>query len=144
MAMAELHSPVRIRERVCSLRSMAEATPVLDGVARAMAEAGYPEKDCFGMRLALEEAVANAVKHGIRGDPSRRARVRYHIGVDCVLAEVEDDGPGFDPRRVPDPLAPENLERECGRGLLLMRSLLTWCRFNRRGNGVTLCKCRSV
>src|SRR5262245_33188469 len=144
MALAELHSPVRARERICSLRSMVEATPVLDGVARAMADAGYPEKDCFGIRLALEEAVANAIKHGLRSDPTRRARVRYHVGADCVLAEVEDDGPGFDPTRVPDPLAPENLERECGRGLLLMRSLLTWCRFNRRGNRVTLCKCRSV
>jgi serine/threonine-protein kinase RsbW len=57
-----------------------------------------------------------------------------------VLAEVQDQGAGFDPRQVPDPLAPENRDRPRGRGLLLMRSYLSWVRFNRRGNGVRLCR----
>jgi serine/threonine-protein kinase RsbW len=131
------------RERVHWVRSTAEAAPLLDQLAGAMAAAGYAEKECFGMRLALEEAVANAVKHGHRGDPSKRVRVRVHVTADCVLAEVEDQGEGFDRAQVADPLAPENLERGCGRGLLLMESLVTWCRFNRRGNRVTLCQSRA-
>ena len=55
----------------------------------------------------------------------------------------EDEGPGFDPHQVPDPLAPENLEKSSGRGLLLMRTYMTWIRYNECGNQVTLCKQRS-
>ena len=147
MTVAELRRPLPLaaseREQTCWVRSTAEASPVLDRVAATMAAADYSEKDCFGMRLALEEAVANAVKHGHRGDATKQVRVRYHVSTDCVLAEVQDQGPGFNPADVPDPLAPENLERGCGRGLLLMKSLVTWCRHNRKGNCVTLCKDRS-
>jgi serine/threonine-protein kinase RsbW len=109
-----------------------------------MAAAGYTEDDVFAVCLGLNEALLNANKHGNRGDPAKRARVSYRVTAERVLAEVEDEGPGFDPDAVPDPRAPENLERLGGRGLLLMRAYLTWVRYNRQGNGVTLCKCRSA
>jgi serine/threonine-protein kinase RsbW len=127
-----------------SLSSAEDALPVLKVVAEEMAAAGYPEADRFALRLALEEAIVNAIRHGNRGDPSRRVHVRFEVGPDQVLAEVEDEGEGFDPARVPDPLAPENLERPSGRGLLLMRRYTTWLRYNRLGNCVTLCKERST
>jgi serine/threonine-protein kinase RsbW len=95
------------------------------------------------MRLALEEALVNAVKHGNKGDATKRVRVRYQVTAAGVLVEVEDDGTGFDPLKVPDPCAPENLERLSGRGLLLMRSYMTWVRFNPCGNCVTLYERRS-
>jgi serine/threonine-protein kinase RsbW len=116
---------------------------VVQAVASAMVAAGYPERDRFGMRLALEEALVNAVKHGNKGDATKRVRVRYQVAAAGVLVEVEDDGTGFDPRMVPDPCAPENLERPSGRGLLLMRSYMTWVRFNPSGNCVTLYERRS-
>jgi serine/threonine-protein kinase RsbW len=125
------------------IRSAAELAAALDRVAAAMAEAGYPERDVFGMRLALEEALANAVKHGHRGDPTKEVLVRYDVTAEQAVAEVEDQGPGFDPALVPDPLAPENLEKASGRGLLLMRAYTTSCVFNERGNRVTLRRHRS-
>jgi serine/threonine-protein kinase RsbW len=106
--------------------------------------AGFTERDVFGVRLALEEAIVNALRHGHRGDPTKSVRVRCLVSPDRILAEVEDQGPGFDPEQVPDPLAPENLERPSGRGLFLMRTYMTWIRFNARGNHVTMCKCRSA
>jgi serine/threonine-protein kinase RsbW len=56
----------------------------------------------------------------------------------------EDEGEGFDPEAVPDPLASETLEKPSGRGLLLMRHCLTAVDFNGKGNRVTLCRCRSA
>jgi serine/threonine-protein kinase RsbW len=128
------------RQRIASTE---EVPLVVHGVAAAMVVAGYPEKDRFGMCLALTEALVNAVQHGNHSDPTKRVRVRHQVTAVRVLVEVEDDGAGFDPRKVPDPCAPENLERPGGRGLLLMRSSMTWVRFNPRGNRVTLCKRRS-
>src|SRR5262249_14752678 len=105
---------------------------------------GYPVRDCGGIRLALEEAIVNGLRHGNRGDPSKRVRVGYRVGPNTMLAVVEDEGPGFDPDRVPDPTLPENLDRPCGRGLLLMRHYMPWVCFARPGNRVLLCKRRST
>jgi serine/threonine-protein kinase RsbW len=127
-----------------SVRTPEEMPPVLDAVTAAMRARGYPERDRFGMRLALAEALANALKHGHRGDTSKVARVRYRITAAQARAVVEDEGPGFDPAAVADPLAEENLDRPCGRGLLLMRHYLTSIRYHGCGNCVTLCRCRSM
>jgi serine/threonine-protein kinase RsbW len=120
-----------------------EVVPAVEAVVAAMADEGYAERDLFSMRLALEEALVNAVKHGNRGDPSLRVNVRSWVGPDEALVEVEDEGPGFDRGGVPDPIAPENLGRSCGRGLLLMRTYMDWVRHSGPGNCVTLCRYRS-
>jgi serine/threonine-protein kinase RsbW len=130
--------------RQVNLRSDAEVAGVLDAVTAAVAAADYPGKDAFAVRLALHEAMANSLKHGNRGDPAKRVRVRYHVGCDSVEIEVEDEGAGFDPAAVPDPTAPENLERPGGRGIFLMRAYMTRCIFNPKGNRVTLGKTRSA
>jgi serine/threonine-protein kinase RsbW len=124
------------------LSSMNSVMPLVEAIAAAMAAAGYSERDVFGVRLALEEAIVNGIKHGNRNDPAKRVRVAYWLTPERFLAEVEDEGSGFNPETVPDPTALENLDRPCGRGLLLMRCYTTWMRFNDRGNRVTLCKQR--
>jgi serine/threonine-protein kinase RsbW len=125
-------------------RPAPEVVRVVEALTELMAAAGYAEKHIFGMRLALEEAIQNAVKHGHRGDALRAVRITWHLNGERVVAEVEDQGAGFDPEEVPDPRAPENLERTCGRGLFLMRHYMTWVRCNARGNRVTLCRERSA
>jgi serine/threonine-protein kinase RsbW len=129
---------------VFSFRSVAEAEAVLVAVVEAMDVAGYPAEDAFAVRLALDEAIVNAVQHGNQGDPRKRVRVRFDITAERVLAEVEDNGPGFDPAQVPDPRTPRHRVRPSGRGLFLMRQYMTSCRYNEQGNRVTLCKCRSA
>jgi serine/threonine-protein kinase RsbW len=125
-----------------SISALPEAAAVVGLVTDAMAREGYPDKDSFGMRLALEEAVVNAVKHGNGGDPAKWVVVRFTVSPERVLAEVQDEGAGFDPARVPDPTAPENRQRPGGRGLLLIRTYATGVRYNAAGNCVTLCKRR--
>jgi serine/threonine-protein kinase RsbW len=105
---------------------------------------GYANKDIFAVRLAFNEAVINAFRHGNRSDPGKRIHVRYLVTAAEILLQVEDQGPGFDPNQVPDPLSEPFLDRPCGRGLFLMRSYMTWVSFNREGNRVTLCRQRSL
>src|SRR3990172_9794697 len=81
----------------------------------------FTEPELFAIRLAVEEALVNAIKHGNGSDPSKQVRIDYVITPDEVHVRIEDQGPGFDPADVPDPTCPEFLERPCGRGLMLMR-----------------------
>lgn len=99
---------------------------------------GYSDESVFAIRLALEEAVVNGFKHGNRSRPGAVVRVRWTVGRDSVEIVVEDEGPGFDPSKVPDPREPENLEKPSGRGLMLMRAYMTTVEHNAKGNVVRM------
>jgi serine/threonine-protein kinase RsbW len=92
----------------------------------------------LNLRVGLTEALANAMLYGNGQDPHKRVRVEVLVGPDSITARVTDQGAGFDPDSVPDPRLPQNLLREGGRGLFLMRELLDEVLFNERGNSVTL------
>jgi serine/threonine-protein kinase RsbW len=101
---------------------------------------GLAERDLFGVKLALEEALVNAMKHGNQLDRSKTVRVSYLTRHESFYIRIIDEGDGFDPDDVPDPTLEENLERACGRGLMLMRHYMSEVRFLARGNTVLMCK----
>ena len=122
------------------VRCTAEMPRAINHLLEQMRGAGFSDKDQFGMRLALEEAIVNAIKHGNRSDPCKQVAIRYQLNEQQILLEIEDEGPGFDPDGLPDPLSPENLERPGGRGVFLIRHYTSWVQYNEKGNCVTLCK----
>ncbi len=73
--------------------------------------------------LTLTEAVTNAIVHGNRRDPERTVKVFVASRGELIICYVEDQGDGFEPSEVADPVAPENLLKDCGRGLFIIRSL---------------------
>jgi serine/threonine-protein kinase RsbW len=84
----------------------------------------FDDESLFAIKLALEEGLINAIKHGNKFDPSKT------VTVDCKVTDrkfeiaITDQGEGFQRREVPDPLAEENLEKSSGRGLLLMETYM--------------------
>jgi serine/threonine-protein kinase RsbW len=117
---------------------------VLDELLSRLQAADWPTHDVFGIHLALEEALMNAIKHGNRYDLSKRIQVACALADDCIRIEVADEGAGFDLASVPDCTDPERLEVCSGRGLLLMRSFMSRVEYNGTGNRVTMEKSRTV
>ena len=117
---------------------------VQERIVKILEDLGYPPRDVFGVRLALEEALVNAIKHGNGMDPDKTVRIDCRINLQTVRIEIEDEGDGFEPDLVPDPTDPDNLEKPCGRGLMLMRSFMSRIEFNDVGNRVTLEKFREI
>jgi len=99
---------------------------------------GYSENARFAIKLALEEAMTNAFRHGNQRDPSKHITVRYQINKERIEVEVIDEGPGFEPDSVPDPTQPEYIDRPHGRGIMLMRAYLDVVEYSKRGNAVRL------
>ena len=119
----------------------AEGLRVQNLLMDKLRERNFSEKVSFGIKLAIEEAIVNAIKHGNLMDSAKMVKVRYTVNEDHFLIEIEDQGEGFRPEDVPDPTLPENLERPCGRGLLLMRAYMTECDFIGSGN---ICRMRRI
>ena len=92
----------------------------------------------FNLRVALAEALANAILYGNGGDRDKQVGVRVVFGRHAVELEVADQGSGFDPRRVPDPTLPFMRLRPRGRGLFIIRRLVDEVRFNDAGNAICM------
>ena len=117
-----------------------EMPEVQDQIEEALQARLTADHDVFSIRLALEEALVNAIKHGNQLDRGKKVHISYRLLADRFEVRITDEGPGFDPADVPDPTAVENLERPCGRGLMLMRHYMTEVAFNERGNSVIMSK----
>ena len=100
----------------------------------------YGERALFSVRLALEEAIINAIKHGNGMDKAKNVTLTYSADRAEFLVSIADEGAGFDPSAVPDPTADENLESPHGRGLTLMKAYMDDVTFNAKGNCVTMRK----
>lgn len=100
----------------------------------------YSQECAFAIRLALEEALVNAHKHGNRCDPGRKITISYDLDERRAIFRVRDEGPGFEPIRVPDPTLPDRLSLPTGRGIMLMRAYLDDLTYNDKGNEVQLTK----
>lgn len=120
--------------------TLTDAVEVLKQIVSAVEAAGFRRECVFAIRLALDEALANAVKHGNAGDPTKTVTVTMDVNPQRAVISVEDEGSGFVPCDLPDPTADENLSRPCGRGVMLMNAYMTHVEFNKRGNRVTLTK----
>ena len=96
--------------------------------------------DVYGnVMVAITEAVNNGIHHGNGSDPDRKVFIRCEsVNPYRIVVRVQDEGKGFDPDRLPDPTAPENLENPGGRGVFLMRALAKSVAFSDNGATVTM------
>jgi len=127
--MVKQESEVRI-----SIESRFENIELIDVVAEAaLQHLGASRETAENAALAVREAVANGVLHGNRLQADRRVEVAMELLDDEVEITVTDEGQGFDPGAVPDPLAAENLLKPSGRGIFLMRTLMDHVEFSFNG-----------
>ena len=144
--------------------------PLVDQVRRELARARICDDNSRTRQsIALHEALMNAIDHGnleLSSDMresddtgyqhlgearrqqapyiNRRVHVRVHINREQATYVIRDEGPGFDPGKLPDPTDPANLERVYGRGLLLVRTFMDDVSHNSTGNEITMIKRREV
>ncbi len=111
---------------------------VIDELIAELEKLDWMEHDIFGIHLAVEEAVVNAIKHGNQNDRSKKVHISYEVTPSRLRIQIEDEGQGFNPDEVPDPTDDDNLELPSGRGLMLMRNFMTTVDFNERGNRVIM------
>jgi serine/threonine-protein kinase RsbW len=98
----------------------------------------YGERDLFAVRIAVEEAIANAVLHGHHGDQSMHFDISWTICQEVVKVIVCDEGRGYDAEAVPDPTADENLTLPSGRGLAMINAFMTDVKISDRGRRIEM------
>lgn len=112
----------------------ASVAPFLDAIVAELEQREWNPSDVFAIRLALDEAVANAIEHGNRHDPEKKVQLTAEISGERILVSIQDEGTGFSLDSICDPTLEENLETPQGRGLFLIRNFMTRVWHNETGN----------
>ena len=118
----------------------AEGHEVQERIVGLLEQHGWAMRDAFAVRLSLEEALVNAIKHGNRMDPTKQVYIACKFSGDEVSVTIEDQGDGFKMIEVPDPTDDDNLDKPGGRGIMLIRSFMTTVEYNDKGNRLCVTK----
>jgi anti-sigma regulatory factor (Ser/Thr protein kinase) len=133
----------------CEMNIVVPAEPasiprVSEGVRQLLEGKGWSEEELMPVELALDEAMANAIRHGCRNDPSKQVQcIVTTDGHGEVVIAVRDPGPGFEPSSVPNPLEGDNLFKGSGRGVFLINQLMDEVGFADGGREVQMRKRRT-
>jgi serine/threonine-protein kinase RsbW len=109
-------------------------------IMRCVEDYHYGQQSTFAINLALEEGLANAIKHGNRRDPGKSVRIEAKITPELAEIVIEDQGKGFARKDVPDPCCDENLLKCSGRGILLMEAYMDKVKYSQGGRRVKMMK----
>ncbi|MCO6436069.1 MAG: ATP-binding protein [Phycisphaerae bacterium] len=129
---------------VCVIRSdIADARAPKEAILREAERHGFSEDDVFALKLSLEEAVSNAIKHGNQSDSEKLVTIRYAVDDKKAAVIVADEGRGFLPEQLPDCTVPERLSVPSGRGVMLMKAYMDKVCYRDNGREVYFVKLRS-
>ena len=98
-------------------------------------ELNIPEDKLNGLLISVTEAVTNAIKHGNNSDKNKSVFIQVDSNEEFLIIKVKDQGKGFDPLEIPDPTQPDNLLKDSGRGIYLMKIYMDEIEFNPTENG---------
>ncbi len=93
-------------------------------IERKLKKLGIKKNQIADIAISVTEAVTNAVVHGNKNDLSKKVKISLKVDSSCVEVTVEDEGGGFDPESVQSPIEEENLLKEVGRGVFILKSLM--------------------
>ena len=127
-----------------TIRSSLEQIEAVEEMAeRAADKMKFSEEERDSLAIAVTEAVNNAIIHGNKQDRRKRVNLRFDFEGEKLIVKIRDQGTGFNPDKISDPLAPENLLKESGRGVFILSTLMDEVKFNfDKGTEITLVKTR--
>lgn len=116
---------------------------IIEMLLDRLEKSSWSPKDTFGIHMAMEEAIMNAIHHGNKCANDKEVHVLIEIWNHQFVSRITDQGCGFNPHELPDPTSDENLEKSSGRGVMLMKSFVDEVVYNDKGNSVELRKLKS-
>lgn len=98
-------------------------------------ETGLDNDQINSLSLSFSEAVSNSIVHGNKGDSNKKIKIKVEINSDKIIITIKDEGKGFNPDAIPDPTKPENILKDSGRGIHIMKSFLNGLKYNFTSSG---------
>ena len=128
-----------MEQQKLKISSKSENMVLVEKMINEICQSHKVQEEHYGnILVALTEAVTNAILHGNKGNPEKKVDIICDSNGNYLTFTVKDEGDGYDPSNLPDPTAPENIEKPSGRGVFLMRNLADKVEFFDNGKSVSL------
>lgn len=122
---------------VYKISSKREQLPKVEKIASSIAdEMNLNEEQKDNLAIAVTEAVGNAIVHGNKQDAKKKVTLEFYLKKNEIKVSVKDEGQGFDPEALSNPLEPENIMKESGRGIFILKSLMDQIKFTENGTKI--------
>jgi len=128
------------RPEVITLNSHDEIEDVCSMIMQKLDRKGYSNEDIFQAHQSVHEILSNAIQHGNKYNPDKKVSVLYKISLDNFSISVIDEGDGFDYKKLPDPFSKENMSKDHGKGLHIVKEYMDEITFNDKGNRIMIGK----
>ena len=125
---------------VVSINTHQEIEGICSIILKELDKKGYPSHHFFQAHLCIHEMLSNAIRHGNKFDADKKVIALYKVTMEALSISVIDEGDGFDYMDLPDPLTEENLIKDHGRGLFLVKNYMDDVTFNKKGNRIMAIK----
>ena len=123
----------------CTIPSKLEQLKCVEKLtAQASEQMHLSEDQTDNLAIAVTEAVGNAIVHGNKKDPRKKVTIQYRLNPKSVHVSVTDEGKGFDPDQIANPLDPDNLLKESGRGIFILKQLMDKVKYDFSDQGTTI------
>jgi len=120
--------------------NLKEIDPLVNNILSCLKNDNVNDEVLHDVKLASQEAIINAVKHGNKLNPQMSVMVDFNYSKGTIKITVQDEGKGYDYANLPDPTLEENIIKGYGRGVFLIRKLMDEVNFNKTGNRVEMIK----
>lgn len=117
-----------------------EIEGVCSSILKAMDHCGFTDKEIKRARVCIVEMLINSMAHGNKNNPNRKVIILYKVEQEKVVLSIIDEGEGFDYNNLPNPLDPENLLKDSGRGIFIIKNYVNEVHFNKKGNRILVVK----
>ncbi|NQT27831.1 ATP-binding protein [candidate division KSB1 bacterium] len=123
----------------CTIPSKLEQLKCVEKLTVQAAELTQLSEDQLdNLAIAVTEAVGNAIMHGNKKDPKKEVVIQYKLGPHAIHVSIADEGGGFNPDQIANPLNPDNLMKESGRGIFILKQLMDEVKFDFSSKGTTI------
>jgi serine/threonine-protein kinase RsbW len=115
----------------------------IESLMTELEKAAWDGRDLFHVRMAVEEAVVNAIEHGNKRDASKTVQLDFRVSPELCYIDIIDQGEGFDPASLRDCTDEEFVDKPRGRGVMLIKELMSEAVYNEKGNRLTMLRKRN-
>ena len=122
---------------IFKISSKREQLPKIEKITSSIADTmNLNEEQKDNLAIAVTEAVGNAIVHGNRQDAKKKVTIEFYLKKNKIKVSVKDEGQGFNPDTLSNPLEPENIMKESGRGIFILKSLMDQVNFSEKGTKI--------
>jgi serine/threonine-protein kinase RsbW len=139
-----MNCDVKNHYELCIESDLNKLQMVEEFTEKILRQTSFSDDDIDSIAISITEIISNAILHGNKGDKNKKVDISFQLESDAIIISVKDEGPGFDINNIDNPIEPQNLLKDSGRGVFIVKALMDKIEFEAKNNGLTVIMMKKI